>query len=274
MQLYTMTSSFPVTMITGEDAERAMVYFARLLHSQNMPFAMICDTTDMAFLPFKKHCYDESAEFRGTVNCIVDLTWDGTLCEATLEAITMHPEALILSASVSATASAMEGEYMDFEITSIIRFNGIAGLFDRMETIELAPSLNVTPEQLHEAQRYFTMIGKKTEVIADRPGLIVPRVLMMIINEAMMAWTERIAEPLAIDRAMQLATNYPIGPLAWADMIGLDVVLQTLDGLYETYHDERYRASVRLRELVDCGFIGVEVGRGVYQYDDSAQLLS
>ncbi len=267
MQLYTMTSSFPSTMITGDSAELAIAHIARLLHEQDMPYTIIGDITDPVLQPFRKHCFEEPAEFRGQVQCIVDMTWDGELCEATLEALTMHPEALLLSASICETASSMEAEYMDHEIPAIIRFNGIAGLFDMMETIEIAPSLNVTKEHIHAAQRYFSMLGKKTEIVADRPGFVLPRILMMVINEAFFALSERIASPRAIDSAMKLATNYPKGPLEWADRIGLDIVLHTLDSLYDTYHNERYRASALLREYVDCGFIGVEAGRGVYEYD-------
>jgi hypothetical protein len=268
MQLYTMTSSFPSTMITGDSAEQSMAHLARLLHAQNMPFTIIGDITDPTFFPFRKHCFEEPAEFRGTVQCIVDMTWDGTLCEATLEAITMYPEALLLTASVSGTASAMEGEYMDFEIPSLIRFNGVTGFFETMDTIEIAPSLNATEEQTHSAQRYFAMIGKKAEIVADRPGFVVPRIVMMVINEAFFALSEGSATAESIDSAMKLATNYPYGPLAWADRIGLDIVLYTLDMLYDTYHSERYRASALLREYVDCGFMGVETGRGVYVYDE------
>lgn len=94
-----------------------------------------------------------------------------------------------------------------------------------------------------------TFPSKEIEIVQDRVGLVSMRALAMVINEAAFALQEGVASALDIDQAMKLGTNYPVGPLAWGDAIGADVVVALLDALYEEYHEERYRASVLLRQM-------------------------
>jgi 3-hydroxybutyryl-CoA dehydrogenase len=112
----------------------------------------------------------------------------------------------------------------------------------------------------------LTAAGKGVEWVEDRVGLITPRILSMIVNEAAFAVMEGVAEPLDIDRAMCLGTNYPKGPLAWGDEMGLDYVVMLLEALYEEYHDERYRPCVLLKQMVRGGRLGKREGAGFYPY--------
>jgi 3-hydroxybutyryl-CoA dehydrogenase len=106
-------------------------------------------------------------------------------------------------------------------------------------------------------------------VVPDGPGLVFPRILCMIINEAAFALMEGVASAEDIDTAMKLGTNYPLGPLEWADRIGLDQVLGVLEGLQAEYGEDRYRPAPLLRQLVRAGHLGLSTGRGFYPYEKS-----
>lgn len=112
------------------------------------------------------------------------------------------------------------------------------------------------------AQQLFTRLGFEVERVEDRVGLVMPRILAMLINEAAFAVMEKVADPADIDRAVKLGVNYPHGLLEWADYIGIDRVLRILDALYQEYGDSRYRACPLLRQYVRAGWKGKEVGRG------------
>jgi len=100
----------------------------------------------------------------------------------------------------------------------------------------------------------------------DAPGMTLPRVVATLVNEAAFALSEGVAQAPDIDRAMLLGVNYPEGPLAWGDRIGLEEVLACLQALLEYYGESRYRAAPLLRRLVQAGFTGRLGGRGFYTY--------
>jgi 3-hydroxybutyryl-CoA dehydrogenase len=95
------------------------------------------------------------------------------------------------------------------------------------------------------------------------------RTVCCLINEAASALLENVASAEDIDQAMKLGTNYPHGPLAWADHIGLDAVLGVMTGLFEEWGEDRYRPSPLLRRMVLAGRLGKKTGEGFYQYDNS-----
>ncbi len=103
----------------------------------------------------------------------------------------------------------------------------------------------------------------------DAPGMTLPRVVVTLVNEAAFALGEGVAQAPDIDRAMLLGVNYPEGPLAWGDRIGLDEVLGGLLALYDHYGENRYRPAPALRRLVQAGFTGRWQGRGFYTYAGS-----
>jgi 3-hydroxybutyryl-CoA dehydrogenase len=113
--------------------------------------------------------------------------------------------------------------------------------------IALAPADQCSAAELDKAVGLFQALGKSVSVIDDFPGLLVMRSVVMLANEAADAVLQGVASPGDIDAAMQAGVNYPLGPLAWADRIGLERVVATLDNLRATYGEERYRASAWLR---------------------------
>jgi 3-hydroxybutyryl-CoA dehydrogenase len=109
-------------------------------------------------------------------------------------------------------------------------------------------------------------LGKTPVEVNDSPGFVSNRVLMPMINEAIFAVQEGVATPEAIDQVMKLGMNHPIGPLALADFIGLDVCLAILQVLHEGIGDPKYRPCPLLKRMVDAGWLGRKTGRGFYGY--------
>ena len=109
-------------------------------------------------------------------------------------------------------------------------------------------------------------LGKTPVEVNDFPGFVANRVLMPMINEAIFAVYEGVAKPEAIDQVMKLGMNHPMGPLALADFIGLDVCLAILEVLHDELGDPKYRPCPLLRRMVDAGWLGRKSGRGFYTY--------
>ncbi len=110
-------------------------------------------------------------------------------------------------------------------------------------------------------------LGKTPVTVSDYPGFIANRVLMPMINEAVYCLMEGVAEKEAIDEVMKLGMNHPQGPLALADLIGLDVCLSILEVLHRELGDDKYRPCPLLRRMVAAGHLGRKTGRGFYAYN-------
>jgi 3-hydroxybutyryl-CoA dehydrogenase len=115
--------------------------------------------------------------------------------------------------------------------------------------IEMALTIHTPPEAAARASEFFSRMGKSTVVVQDRIGMVMPRILCALVNEASFALTDEIATPDDIDRAMKLGTNYPFGPIEWGDKIGFDAVFDVINAVYDDLHEERYRAAPLLRQL-------------------------
>jgi 3-hydroxybutyryl-CoA dehydrogenase len=133
-------------------------------------------------------------------------------------------------------------------------------------TIEVLPGTLTGPAMLAKAQDFISSLGKEPVLIGDTVGGVLPRVVASLINEAAFALMEEVASAEDIDQAMQLGTNYPQGPLAWGDTIGLDQVLGIMAALGETYGVDRYRPAPLLRRLAQAGMWGQRTGRGFYMH--------
>jgi 3-hydroxybutyryl-CoA dehydrogenase len=138
--------------------------------------------------------------------------------------------------------------------------------------IELSVGLKTQENALQEAENFFRSLDKEPERVKDMPGLIFPRILSLIINEAARSLDEGVARAEEIDLAMRLGTNYPSGPLRWADQIGLDEVLAVIEGLQRETGDDRYRPAPLLKKMVLSGWLGESTGRGFYGYGKESQV--
>jgi len=134
-----------------------------------------------------------------------------------------------------------------------------------MAPVEIVRAEHTSDETISATRQLAEHIGKQAFVVRDRPGFVVNRVLMPLINEAAIALSEGVADAATIDSLMKLGCNHPMGPLRLADLIGLDVCLSILDVLYHEL-GEKFRPCQRLAELVKAGKLGRKTDEGFYKY--------
>ncbi len=135
-----------------------------------------------------------------------------------------------------------------------------------MALVELIGGLQTSDQTIAMAKEFALAVGKSPITVKNRPGFIVNRILVPMINEAIFVLDEGLATAEDIDAGMKLGCNHPIGPLALADMIGLDTLLSVMQVFYEGFNDPRYRPAPMLKEMVAAGYLGRKSGRGFYQY--------
>jgi 3-hydroxybutyryl-CoA dehydrogenase len=287
MQVYTLPETADIKILLTGDTD-FVVEFAALLDSRNIPFNIVppmdeldeldmeLDIVDQAvgeaaldadlYGPFAKRVIGDVRNEAGTFTHIVDLSVASPMeRRATIEVTsTVNPKATVVVSSLTNTATEMGA------ITSTTRRIVGVGLSPNIISsatrIDLAGGLNTQPKHVEQAQRLFRTLGYDVDVVEDRVGLVQMRMLAMLINEAAFAVMEGLATPEDIDLAMTLGVNYPKGLLAWADEIGIPVVVLILDGLYREYQQERYRPCVLLKQYLRAGWHGKASGRGFYKY--------
>jgi 3-hydroxybutyryl-CoA dehydrogenase len=137
-----------------------------------------------------------------------------------------------------------------------------------MALVEIIRALQTSDETYQQVHQLTELIGKVPVEAKDSPGFVGNRILIPMINEAIFALHEGIASAEGIDQILKLGMAHPMGPLALADLIGLDTCLSVTRVLHEGFGDSKYRPCVLLQQMVDAGYLGRKSGRGFFRYDE------
>ncbi|MBV7481247.1 3-hydroxybutyryl-CoA dehydrogenase [Pseudomonas sp. PDM31] len=135
-----------------------------------------------------------------------------------------------------------------------------------MGLIEVIRGLQTSNATHQLALDMATTLGKTAITAGNRPGFVVNRILVPMINEAILVFQEGLGSVEDIDAGMRLGCNQPIGPLALADLIGLDTLLAIMEAFYDGFNDSKYRPAPLLKEMVAAGYLGRKSGRGFHAY--------
>ncbi|CAB1370313.1 3-hydroxybutyryl-CoA dehydrogenase [Denitratisoma oestradiolicum] len=135
-----------------------------------------------------------------------------------------------------------------------------------LSLVEVIRGLQTSDDTYNKVMGLARQLGKDPITAKNSPGFVVNRILVPMINEAVFVLQEGLATAQEIDEGMKLGANHSIGPLALADLIGLDTLLAVMETLYDGFHEAKYRPAPLLREMVDAGYLGRKNGRGFFTY--------
>jgi 3-hydroxybutyryl-CoA dehydrogenase len=222
---------------------------------------------------------EQIGEIRSRVYASSDITSEATNAEIALEAVFENLE--VKSAIIGDLDRALSSDAIIASNTSSISISRLAAISSHpqrvvgmhffnpapiMPLVEVVRGLQTSDETVSTVSSLATTCGKTPIESTDSPGFVGNRILLPMINEAMFALGEGVASRDGIDQVMKLGMNHPMGPLALADLIGLDVCLDILTVLQRDFGDDKYRPAPLLRRMVAAGQLGRKSGRGFYHY--------
>ncbi|WP_028214917.1 3-hydroxybutyryl-CoA dehydrogenase [Paraburkholderia mimosarum] len=176
----------------------------------------------------------------------------------------VRPEAILASNTSSISITALGATLADpSRFIGMHFFNPVP----LMPLVEIIRGLRTGATTAETVRELTVQLGKSPISVKNSPGFVVNRILVPMINEAFYVLAENVATAEEIDAGLHLGANHPLGPLALADLIGLDVCLSVMDVFLNDFGDSKYRACPLLRELVAAGHLGRKTGQGVYRYD-------
>ena len=208
---------------------------------------------------------EDYADFRDTDIVIEAASEDMDLKKAVFSKIEENTEQSAIIATNTSTLSVTELAMSTSRPEKVlgIHFFNPAPI---MKLVEVINTAKTSPETLEQAMEFARSLDKHPVMAKDRSGFVVNRILLPMINEAIFTLDEGIAAAAEIDNAMKLGANHPIGPLALADLIGLDVTLSVLSVLYAEHGDPKFRPAPLLKEMVRAGHLGRKTGKGFFEY--------
>lgn len=139
-------------------------------------------------------------------------------------------------------------------------------------TVEMIRGYHTSDETIKTAKELLAQMGKECIIVNDSPGFVSNRVLMLTINEAIFLLQDQVASASDVDRIFKTCFGHKMGPLETADLIGLDTILFSIEVLYESFNDSKYRPCSLLKKMVDAGLHGRKSGQGFYTYNWSLQI--
>ncbi|KAK5169889.1 uncharacterized protein LTR77_005867 [Saxophila tyrrhenica] len=170
------------------------------------------------------------------------------------------------SISITLIAAATTKDPKDLSASSRVVSTHFMNPVPVQKGVEIISGLQTSAETLATAIAFCEKMGKITSTSADSPGFLANRILMPYINEAIICLETGVGDAKSIDDIMKNGTNVPMGPLTLADFIGLDTCLSIMEVLHAGLGDSKYRPAVRLRQMVDAGWLGKKSRKGFYEY--------
>ena len=223
------------------------------------------DEEQASLIISKIQATEDYADFRDTDIVIEAASEDMDLKKAVFSKIEENTEQSAIIATNTSTLSVTELAMSTSRPEKVlgIHFFNPAPI---MKLVEVINTAKTSPETLEQAMEFARSLDKHPVMAKDRSGFVVNRILLPMINEAIFTLDEGIAAAAEIDNAMKLGANHPIGPLALADLIGLDVTLSVLSVLYAEHGDPKFRPAPLLKEMVMAGNLGRKTGKGFFEY--------